>query len=112
MTGVSLLDYIYAALLLAGGVIGYTKAKSTPSLISGVITAILAVISAFLLQNHHPTKGLGLGILTALAVGVFFIRRYGQTRQAMPAIPVIILSALVLIVSAIELVSAGTMHKG
>jgi uncharacterized membrane protein (UPF0136 family) len=75
---------IYAALLVAGGVIGFVKAGSRPSLIAGTISGVVALI-ALGLSIYQPLAGFGLGL--ALAAGLFamFAGRYGKGRKFMPA---------------------------
>ena len=44
---------IFGVLTIAGGVIGYVKAGSVPSIIAGAITGILLLVAAFLLPDHR-----------------------------------------------------------
>lgn len=74
----------YGLLSIVGGIVGYTKAKSKPSLISGTISGILLIVSAYL---QLQTLGIGLilaQIITLLLVVVFGIR-LSKTRKFMPA---------------------------
>jgi uncharacterized membrane protein (UPF0136 family) len=105
-----LLYIVYAVVLIAGGVMGYSKAKSTPSLVAGVISGVLAVIAAVLLHLHHPRSGLGLGALLGVALTVVFARRYASTRKAPPAIPIIVLSLIVLVFSLARLLMPPAYH--
>jgi uncharacterized membrane protein (UPF0136 family) len=95
------LDFVYAALLLLGGILGYARARSAPSLVAGIIAAVVMAVAAVLLP-HHPRTSLGLGIITSLALGAFFLRRYQETRKPMPALMVLILSVIVLVASIIR----------
>jgi uncharacterized membrane protein (UPF0136 family) len=106
---ITLLLYAYAFVLVAGGVFGYLKAQSMPSLIAGIGSAALIVIAALLLP-HHPRIGLGLSIVTSIALAVFFLRRFTETKKPMPAIPVIAVSAIVLIACVLRLVTAMQAH--
>jgi uncharacterized membrane protein (UPF0136 family) len=74
----------YGILALVGGIIGYIKAKSTPSLISGIISGILLILGGIL-----ASKGVAWGItlaaiITAILVVVFIVRLI-KTKKFMPA---------------------------
>ncbi len=98
----STLDFAYAALLLLGGILGYARARSAPSLAAGVIAAGAMAVAGVLLP-HHPRISLGLGILVSLALGAFFLGRYRETRKPMPALPVLTASVIVLVASVLRL---------
>jgi uncharacterized membrane protein (UPF0136 family) len=68
-----------------GGVIGYTKAGSRPSLIAGLASALAAAVAAALsLQNL--SWGMGLGAALSVLLLVFFGCRFlAKTRKFMPA---------------------------
>jgi uncharacterized membrane protein (UPF0136 family) len=44
---------IFGFLTIAGGVVGYVKAGSLPSIIAGSITGVLLLVAAFLLPEHR-----------------------------------------------------------
>src|SRR5262245_54331058 len=97
-TTVSIVLGIYAILLAAGGVMGFVKAPSRPSLIAGLVSAGLAVIAAVLANSAQSFSiGRGLGIVLSLGLALFFGRRYLATRKVMPAAVMTGVSALVLI---------------
>ena len=74
----------YAALSAIGGLIGYAQARSQVSLVSGLVSAGLLLIGAWFWQAGSPGgAGLAMGVTAALVV--IFIRRWMQTRKAMPA---------------------------
>ena len=89
---------IYGVLLIGGGIMGFAKAKSQASLISGLVTGALALAGAALYSGHKNNIPFGEAVL-ALIVAAIFISRYVKTRKAMPAIPVIVLSAIVIVAS-------------
>ncbi|WP_088891878.1 TMEM14 family protein [Leptolyngbya ohadii] len=76
--------YVYGVLALVGGVLGYTKAGSTTSLISGVISSILLIVSG-VAQQQGLNWGLPLATIVAIALVIVFAVRLSKTRKFMPA---------------------------
>lgn len=75
---------IYALLLGVGGLIGYFKAGSRPSLIAGSLSAIAAAI-ALVLSIRASRWGVPLGLLLSMSLFVLFGYRYAvKTRKFMP----------------------------
>jgi uncharacterized membrane protein (UPF0136 family) len=74
---------IYALLLVVGGVIGFVKAGSRPSLIAGVGSGVVALV-ALAVSTRNPAVGFGIGLATALVVGVQMGNRYRRTGKFMP----------------------------
>ncbi|KAG7216797.1 hypothetical protein INR49_021195 [Caranx melampygus] len=72
--------YGYAALVASGGVIGYVKAGSVPSLAAGLLFGGLAGFGAYQVSNDPNNVWVSLGALT----GVMGKRFYGS-RKFMPA---------------------------
>jgi uncharacterized membrane protein (UPF0136 family) len=94
---------VFAALVAAGGVMGFVKAQSKPSLISGVVSAILLAV-CFFVTNDHPNTGLLAGwVLTDLLFVVFAIR-LAKTKKFMPSGMMLALCAIesVLLLSSID----------
>ncbi len=88
---------VYALLLAVGGVIGYTKAGSRPSLIAGLLSAFAAFV-ALLITPSNPRFGLAAAALVALVLAGFFGYRFvAKTRKFMPAGLLAVLSVLVLV---------------
>jgi len=90
--------YVYAALLLGGGMMGMKVAGSTKSVVGASIFALVAV-AAGVLTRSNPRAGLILGLLDALAVTALFVYRYMDTRKPMPAFGSIGLSVVVLVLT-------------
>jgi uncharacterized membrane protein (UPF0136 family) len=83
----------YAALSAIGGLIGYVQARSQVSLISGLVSAVLLLVGAWLWQaGVAGGAGMAMGVTAALVI--IFIRRWMQTRKAMPAVIMIVAGVL------------------
>lgn len=98
----TILYYVYAALLLLGGILGYVRARSVPSLAMGAVAALFSIFAAVMMSTHHTRRGLALGILVSLVLGVFFFQRYQETKKPMPALLILVVSVLVLLLSALR----------
>jgi uncharacterized membrane protein (UPF0136 family) len=86
----------YAALSAIGGLIGYAQARSQVSLVSGLVSAALLLTGAWLWQAGSPGGGgMAMGVTAALVV--IFMRRWIQTRKAMPAVIMIVAGVLAFI---------------
>jgi uncharacterized membrane protein (UPF0136 family) len=95
---------IYAVLLAVGGIIGYTKAGSRPSLIAGILSAFVAFM-ALLITTNNPRFGIGVGALAALVLAAFFGYRFlAKTRKFMPAGLLAVVSLAVLAVALLVLI--------
>jgi uncharacterized membrane protein (UPF0136 family) len=91
---------IFGVLTIAGGIIGYVKAGSVPSIIAGSIAGILLLIAASLIPEH-PAAGIASGVIVSLLLAGQFIPKFVQTGKAMPAGMMSILSVIGLIVAVI-----------
>jgi len=74
----------YSTLMLIGGIFGYTASKSMPSLIAGIVSAIVLDI-AFFLTKTSGRIGYLVGGVTAFALTAFFAYRIYETGKVMPA---------------------------
>ncbi|XP_018533126.1 transmembrane protein 14C isoform X1 [Lates calcarifer] len=75
--------YGYAALIASGGVIGYVKAGSVPSLAAGLLFGGLAGLGAYQISNDPNNVWVSLATSGALT-GIMGKRFYGS-RKLMPA---------------------------
>jgi uncharacterized membrane protein (UPF0136 family) len=89
---------IFGALTIIGGVIGYVKAASLPSLIAGSITGVLLLVAGALLPEYRAI-GLATGLVISLLLAAQFIPKFVRTRKAMPAGLMSILSVIGIIVA-------------
>ncbi len=96
MNMTSLIVIVYAVLVIAGGVIGFVKAGSRPSLIAGVLGG-LALLTAGWGIRRGQVWGLQAALVLTLALLVFFTARYARTRAFMPGGLMAILSLLALV---------------
>ena len=81
---VSLILGIYALLLIAGGAMGYVKARSKPSLIAGTISGIIGLVAAVLASSVAPRLGAQVGMVLAIAMLCFFGPRFLRSKKFMP----------------------------
>jgi len=79
-----ILILVYATIVFAGGLIGYLKAGSKPSLIAGAVSAaLLAGTAWFSWNNEVRTLWIAAGIAGLLSL--VFLMRFLKTRSLMPA---------------------------
>lgn len=90
--------FAYGVFLIIGGVIGYVKAKSTPSLIAGGVSGILAIILG--LVYHTFAYAPHAALLLSLVLAVVMFSRYQKSKKAMPSLYIVIFSLLVAAVQA------------
>jgi uncharacterized membrane protein (UPF0136 family) len=91
MQTTAIVVWIYGLLVLGGGVMGYAKAKSKPSLIMGVICG-LALLAAGVAVWRNATLGLCVSSSIAILLSLFFAIRFSRTRKFMPGGLMMILS--------------------
>jgi uncharacterized membrane protein (UPF0136 family) len=89
---------VFGILTIAGGIIGYVKAGSMPSIIAGSISGILLLVAAFLLPDQR-VAGLAIGLIVSLLLAGQFIPKFIRTGKAMPAGMMSILSVIGIIMA-------------
>jgi uncharacterized membrane protein (UPF0136 family) len=88
--------FIYTLLLAGGGVMGFVKAGSRPSLIAGVGSAAATLI-ALGVSFWRPYEGLVLATVVALFLCLFFNYRFvSKSRKFMPSGLLAVVSLVVL----------------
>ncbi|HZR77640.1 MAG TPA: TMEM14 family protein [Chthoniobacterales bacterium] len=93
---------IFGALTIVGGVIGYVKAQSVPSIIAGTITGILLLIAGFILPQQRAA-GLVVGLVVSVLLAAQFVPKLIRTGKVMPAGLMSILSVIGIVVALIAL---------
>ena len=73
-----------AILVAAGGIMGYVKAKSTASLISGCVSGLILGAS-FALSFSQPSLALALSLGVMFFLEFVFALRFSKTKKFMPA---------------------------
>lgn len=88
---------IFGALTIVGGLIGYVKAGSVPSIIAGAITGILLLIAGYILPEHRAA-GLVTAFVVSLLLAGQFVPKLIRTGKVMPAGLMSILSVIGIVV--------------
>jgi uncharacterized membrane protein (UPF0136 family) len=76
---------VFALLTIAGGVMGFIKAKSNASLVAGGISGSLLLAAGYLLGTASARAGVILGIVVCLALAGRFVPSFLKTKKPMPA---------------------------
>jgi uncharacterized membrane protein (UPF0136 family) len=95
--------FVFAALTAAGGVMGFIKASSKASLISGVLAGVLLAFAGQSIPTKPVSGGAIALIVSALLLGRF-LSAYLKKGAVMPAIPIIILGAIGSVIAILVLV--------
>ena len=84
---------VYAALLICGGIMGFVKAHSAISLLTGIASGILIFI---LLKQSEKKAKTAYDLITAfsLALGLFFGYRFAMHNVFIPSGLMLMLSAI------------------
>lgn len=88
--------FLYALVVLAGGITGYTKAGSLSSLVMGIGFSLLLFFSAAG-QYKRNTQAYYSGLILTIILTLFFAWRFTQTFAFMPSGLMVIISLLVLV---------------
>lgn len=87
---------IYGALVFVGGIMGYKKAGSMPSLIMGGISGLLLLLTSYGLHQGYSwahIAAFGLPLLLTL----FFLYRFSLSYAFMPAGLMVVLGIITLL---------------
>lgn len=84
MTLGTLVALAYGIIVMIGGIIGYLKAGSVASLVSGSFSGLLLVFAG-VIQLHGKTWGSILAAIVTAILLVFFAFRLAKSRKFMPA---------------------------
>jgi uncharacterized membrane protein (UPF0136 family) len=89
----------YAAILVAGGFIGWRVSGSRISLTASLLSALLLSI-AYRLSQTSPAGGRLMATIVALALAVLFASRLRKTKKFMPSGMMLLLSIVVTVILA------------
>ncbi|KAF7555628.1 hypothetical protein G7046_g6498 [Stylonectria norvegica] len=95
-------SYILGALTAGGGIMGYAKSGSVPSIVAGCTVGILYGLGGYRIQNRQP-YGIELSLLASIVLGGSAFPRAIRLRKPVP----ILLSLL----SAFGLYTFGTAFR-
>ncbi|SRR5581483_5424575 len=84
---------VFALLTIAGGVMGFVKAKSRASLIAGVVSGVLLLVASALIFTAHPIAGFVIGIITSVLLAGKFIPDFIHKKALVPGGLMALLSA-------------------
>ena len=87
--------HLFGLITIAGGIIGYVKAKSTVSLIAGGASGVLLLVASFLLRNTGVLFSAGEAL--ALVVSLLLLGRFTPSLmrgKTMPAAYMVPLAAI------------------
>ena len=97
MTSAIVMVIIYGLFTVLGGIMGYLKAKSRPSLVVGTLMGVALLASAFRMREGNqaaPLVAMGIAILLG---GRFFIT-WKKNHRLTPDLLMVLLSLVTLIV--------------
>ena len=95
---------LYGLLSLVGGIIGYVKAKSRPSLIAGSVSGLVLIGCAYDLMNGNRMAALLAGLVAISLGGRFFIV-WRQKRRIMPDLVMIVGAVITLAAASLALLA-------
>ncbi len=100
--------FVFGALTIAGGITGFVKAKSHPSLIAGGISGAALIVAGFLVgARERPLAGLALGMILSMSLAGRFIGAYKKSGKFMPAGLMSVLGMTGIVVTILALVLPG-----
>lgn len=91
---------IFGILTIAGGIIGYVKAGSVPSIIGGSICGILLLLAAWLIPENR-VAGLAMAFIVSLLLAGQFVPKFMRTGAVMPAGLMSILSVIGIVLAVV-----------
>ena len=86
--------FVFGVLTLAGGIMGYVKAKSLASIIAGTICGLLLIAAGLLLVYAKVNIALILGILVSVALAGQFVPKVMLNRAPVHALIMAVLSII------------------
>ena len=82
---VSIFLLVFGLFSIAGGVMGFVKARSNASLIAGGLAGVLLLVAGYLCGASASLAGPILGLVLCVALAGRFVPAYNKTKKMMPA---------------------------
>lgn len=100
--------FVFGALTIAGGILGFVNAKSKASLIAGGISGV-ALMAAGYLAGAAATWRIGmiLGLVVSAALAGRFVGAYRKSKKLMPAGVMAALGIVGVVLTAVALATAA-----
>lgn len=95
--------FVFGALTILGGLMGFIRKKSRASLIAGGISGALLIVAGGLMLDGRAQAGLIMGLVVSLALAGQFVPKFLRTRNWMPAGMMAVLSVIGLVLGALAL---------
>jgi uncharacterized membrane protein (UPF0136 family) len=95
--------FIFGFASIVGGALGFARAKSRASLIAGGVSGALFIIAGLL---EPSVTSFVIALIVSILLLFHFGRSYAVKRKPMPAVPMIVLSAICIVLTLVE------WHKG
>jgi uncharacterized membrane protein (UPF0136 family) len=76
---------VFGLFVIGGGVWGYVKAKSKPSLISGVVSGLVLIVAGIIYFIVSPQLGLTIAAIMSVLLAIVFTIRLIKTKKFVPA---------------------------
>jgi len=96
--------FIFGVLTIAGGVMGYVKARSVVSIVAGGISGVLLALAGYFVGTGKVQLGLILGLVVSLALAGQFVGKFLKTHKFMPAGMMSVLSIIGLVLTVASLI--------
>ncbi|KAA8634344.1 hypothetical protein SMACR_04865 [Sordaria macrospora] len=81
--GLEVPAYVLSALTVTGGIAGYARTKSKPSIIAGCAVGLLYGLGGYRIQQNQP-HGVELGLLASVVLGGASLPRAIKLRKPVP----------------------------
>ncbi len=95
--------FIFGALTIAGGLVGFLKAGSNASLIAGGVSGALILVAGYLVATGKVQPGLIMGLVVSIALAGRFVPAFLATHKFMPAGMMAVLSVAGIVMTALAL---------
>ena len=75
---------IFAILSIVGGIMGYVKAKSIISVISGCVSGALLIAASYMVAGRHPNVAYIIAMMVSVLLAGKFVPDFVHKKAAVP----------------------------